>query len=204
MALENTNPTATSAWRALQEHYAEMKHAKMQEMFAADKGRAQQFNIQWNDFTVDYSKNIINQKTIQLLQNLAKEVNLAGAVDSYFGGDAINRTEGRAVLHTALRAPENADVRVDGVNVMPEIYAVKNKIKQFCEAVITGSKTGYTGKPFTDVVNIGIGGSDLGPAMVAEALKSGKEVASHQFVIARSAPIGWAKQRSDVPTIRRC
>lgn len=182
MALENTNPTATSAWRALQEHYAEMKHAKMQKMFAADKGRAQQFNIQWNDFTVDYSKNIINQKTMQLLQNLAKEVNLAGAVDSYFGGDAINRTEGRAVLHTALRTPENADVRVEGVNVIPEIHAVKNKIKQFCEAVITGSKTGYTGKPFTDVVNIGIGGSDLGPAMVAEALKYYKSRLNVRFI----------------------
>ena len=182
MALENTNPTATSAWRALQEHYAEMKHAKMQEMFAADKGRAQQFNIQWNDFTVDYSKNIINQKTMQLLQNLAKEVNLAGAVDSYFGGDAINRTEGRAVLHTALRAPESADVRVDGINVMPEVYAVKNRIKQFCEAVITGSKTGYTGKPFTDVVNIGIGGSDLGPAMVVEASKYYKNRLNVRFI----------------------
>lgn len=182
MALENTNPTATSAWRALQEHYAEMQHAKMQEMFAADKGRAEKFNIQWNGFTVDYSKNIINQKTLELLQNLAKEVNLAGAVESYFGGDTINRTEGRAVLHTALRAPESSDVRVDGVNVMPQVYAVKNKMKQFCDAVIDGSKTGYTGKPFTDVVNIGIGGSDLGPAMVVEALKYYKSRLNVRFI----------------------
>jgi len=182
MALENINPTATSAWRALQEHYAEMQHAKMQEMFAADKGRAEKFNIQWNDFTVDYSKNIINQKTLGLLQNLTKDVNLAGAVESYFGGEAINRTEGRAVLHTALRAPESADIKAEGVNVIPEVYSVKNKIKQFCDAVTGRSKTGYTGKPFTDVVNIGIGGSDLGPAMVVEALKYYKNHLNVRFI----------------------
>ena len=182
MALQNTNPSGTVAWQALRDHFTEMQYASMQEMFAADTQRAQKFHIKWNDFLVDYSKNIITEKTVQLLQDLAKEAGLAGAIESYFGGEAINRTEGRAVLHTALRAPESADVKVDGVNVMPEIYAVKNKIKQFTEAVIGGGKTGYTGKPFTDVVNIGIGGSDLGPNMVAEALKFYKNQLNVRFI----------------------
>ncbi len=171
MALQNTNPSGTAAWEALRGHFADMQYTQMQDLFAADTERAQKFHIKWQDFLVDYSKNIIDQKTISLLQDLAKEVDLKGAIDSYFSGEAINRTEDRAVLHTALRAPESATVIVDGENVMPEIYAVKNKIKTFTEEIISGKKTGYTGRPFTDVVNIGIGGSDLGPAMVVEALK---------------------------------
>lgn len=170
MALENTNPSGTAAWQQLREHFAEMQYAQMQDMFAADGSRSERFHIQWNDFLVDYSKNIVNEKTMQLLQSLAKEVNLEGAVQSYFGGDAINRTEDRAVLHTALRAPKNAAIKFEGENVMPEVYAVKDKIKQFSEEIISGSRKGYTGKAFTHVVNIGIGGSDLGPAMVVEAL----------------------------------
>jgi glucose-6-phosphate isomerase len=170
MALENINPSGTAAWQDLREHFNEMQYASMQDMFAADNGRTEKFHIRWNNFLVDYSKNIVNQKTLNLLQNLAKEVNLAGAIDSYFKGEAINRTENRAVLHTALRAPENSDIKVDGQNVMPEVYAVKNKIKQFTDEVINGERKGYTGKPFTHVVNIGIGGSDLGPNMVVEAL----------------------------------
>jgi glucose-6-phosphate isomerase len=182
MALENINPSGTAAWQELMQHFAEMQHASMKEMFASDKGRTAKFNIQWNDFIVDYSKNIINEKTVQLLQDLALQANLKGAVDAYFGGDAINRTEGRAVLHTALRAPQNADIKVDGVNVMPEIYSVKNKIKQFCDAIIGGRQKGYTGKAFTDVVNIGIGGSDLGPAMVVESLKFYKNQLNVRFI----------------------
>ena len=182
MALENINPSGTAAWQELAKHFAEMQKASMKDMFAADTNRTANFNIQWNDFVVDYSKNIVSEKTMQLLGNLAKEVNLEGAIKAYFGGDAINRTEGRAVLHTALRAPENADIKVDGVNVMPEIYSVKNKIKQFCDAIIGGSKKGYTGKAFTDVVNIGIGGSDLGPAMVVESLKFYKNQLNVRFI----------------------
>lgn len=182
MALENINPSGTAAWQELMQHFAQMQHASMKEMFASDKDRTAKFNIQWNDFVVDYSKNIINEKTLQLLQELAQQVNLKGAVDAYFGGDAINRTEGRAVLHTALRAPSTADIKVDGVNVMPEIYSVKNKIKQFCDAIIGGSQKGYTGKAFTDVVNIGIGGSDLGPAMVVESLKFYKNQLNVRFI----------------------
>lgn len=170
MALQNTNPSGTAAWQALREHFSEMQYASMQEMFAADSSRSEKFHIKWNNFLVDYSKNIINEKTASLLLDLAKEADLAGAIESYFGGEAINRTENRAVLHTALRASESADINVDGQNVMPEVYAVKNKIKQFTDEVISGSRKGYTGKAFTHVVNIGIGGSDLGPAMVAEAL----------------------------------
>jgi glucose-6-phosphate isomerase len=182
MALQNINPTGTAAWEALRTHFTDLQHAKMQNLFAADATRAEKFHIKWNDFLVDYSKNIITDETLTLLQNLAKEVDLKGAIDAYFGGDAINRTEGRAVLHTALRAPESAVVNVDVVNVMPEVYAVKNKIKGFTEEIISGAKTGYTGKPFTDVVNIGIGGSDLGPAMVVEALKFYKNQLNVRFI----------------------
>lgn len=170
MALKNINPSGTAAWADLEKHFNEIKHVSMQEMFAADSGRAEKFHIQWNDFLVDYSKNIINDTTINLLQELAKEAGLASAIESYFGGEAINRTENRAVLHTALRAPKSALVEVDGQNVMPEVYTVKESIKQFTNEVVSGARKGYTGKAFTDVVNIGIGGSDLGPAMVVESL----------------------------------
>jgi len=182
MALENTNPTGTAAWQQLREHFEEMQYASMQDMFAADARRAEKFHIQWNDFLVDYSKNIINDTTLQILNSLAEEVNLKGAIEAYFGGEAINRTENRAVLHTALRAPENASVEVNGQDVMPEVYAVKAKMKQFCDEVISGQRKGYTGKPFTDVVNIGIGGSDLGPDMVVQALKFYKNHLNVRFI----------------------
>jgi glucose-6-phosphate isomerase len=151
-------------------------------MFANDTTRAEKFSIQWKDFLIDYSKNCINQETFSLLQNLAKEVNLKEAIASYFEGKNINKTENRAVLHTALRAPESATVLVDGKNVIPEIYEVKNKMKNFSNEVISGIRKGYTGKPFTDVVNIGIGGSDLGPAMVVEALQFYKNHLNVHFV----------------------
>lgn len=168
--MENINPTGTAAWKELQKHYADMQNASMQEMFAADNNRSEKFHIQWNNFLVDYSKNIVNERTLDLLVKLAGESGLAAAIDSYFAGDAINRTENRAVLHTALRTPQTADVKVDGENVMPEVFSVKSKIQEFCNDIINGTRKGYTGKTFTDVVNIGIGGSDLGPAMVVEAL----------------------------------
>ncbi|WP_294820695.1 glucose-6-phosphate isomerase [uncultured Flavobacterium sp.] len=182
MALQNINPSGTAAWQELRAHFEEMQHASMPQMFSENNQRATRLHIRWEDFLVDYSKNIINEKTLSLLQNLAREVDLSGAIQSYFGGENINRTEGRAVLHTALRAPESADVKVDGVNVLPEIYAVKNRIKQFCDEVISGNRNGYTGKAFTDVVNIGIGGSDLGPAMVVESLKFYKNHLNVRFI----------------------
>ena len=182
MALAQINPTVTEAWEKLTQHHVQISNTSLKEMFANDSQRAEKFHIQWQDFLVDYSKNILNQDTINLLLNLAKEVKLEEAISQYFGGDAINQTENRAVLHTALRSPENQVILVDGENVMPEVFAVKNKIKAFSNEVISGQRKGFTGKPFTDVVNIGIGGSDLGPAMVVEALQFYKNHLNVHFV----------------------
>jgi len=182
MALNTTNPTTTAAWHELQKHFEKVQHTPMKEMFSEDKQRAQKFNLQWNDFLLDYSKNRISTETLELLLKLADEVNLKDAIAKYFEGDVINQTENRAVLHTALRAPESADIKVDGQNVMPEVYAVKNKIKAFVAEVINGDRKGFTGKAFTDVVNIGIGGSDLGPVMVVEALQYYKNHLNVHFV----------------------
>lgn len=182
MALQNTNPTETNAWQKLKTHFSTMQSNSIKEMFQKDTKRAEKFHIQWNDFLVDYSKNNITHDTIDLLLELAEEVNLKDAISKYFAGDIINQTENRAVLHTALRAPESATVLVDGKNVMPEIYEVKNKIKAFSNQIISGELKGYTGKPFTDIVNIGIGGSDLGPAMVVEALQFYKNHLNVHFV----------------------
>ncbi|HEU4788302.1 MAG TPA: glucose-6-phosphate isomerase [Flavobacterium sp.] len=171
MALNTINPTETSAWKKLQAHYNETQKASMTAMFQADSSRTEKFHLKWNDFLVDYSKNRINQETIDLLLELANETGLKNAISDYFGGAIINQTENRAVLHTALRAKESAVINVDGINVMPEVYAVKNKVKSFTNEITSGQRTGYTGKPFTDIVNIGIGGSDLGPVMAVEALQ---------------------------------
>jgi glucose-6-phosphate isomerase len=182
MALQSINPTQTQAWKKLQAHFETMKNVQMQHLFANEPARAEKMHLQWNDFLVDYSKNIISAETISLLQELANEVQLKDAITKYFDGDVINQTENRAVLHTALRAKENASVQVDGVNVMPEIYSVKNKIKNFSNEIISGQRKGFSGKPFTDVVNIGIGGSDLGPAMIVEALQYYKNDLNVHFV----------------------
>jgi glucose-6-phosphate isomerase len=182
MALPKINPSQTAAWQKIQDHFEKMNQTSMKDLFASDSERASKFHIQWNDFLVDYSKNIANQETLDLLLQLANEVQLKQAISSYFEGDIINQTENRAVLHTALRAKETAKVMVDGVNVMPEIYSVKNKIKNFSNEVISGNKKGFTGKSFTDIVNIGIGGSDLGPAMIVEALQFYKNHLNVHFV----------------------
>jgi glucose-6-phosphate isomerase len=182
MALNTINPTETNAWKKLELHYNEMQKASMQELFQLDSSRANTFNLQWNDFLIDYSKNIINTETIQLLLELADEVGLKSAIADYFEGTIINQTENRAVLHTALRASDSAVVKVEGIDVIPEIYEVKNKIKTFTNEVTSGERTGFTGKAFTDVVNIGIGGSDLGPAMAVEALQFYKNHLNVHFV----------------------
>lgn len=182
MALGKTNPSGTVAWQKLREHFDKMQYVSMKEMFAEDSSRAEKFNLQWNDFLVDYSKNIITQETIDLLLSLAEEIGLKEAIANYFEGDIINETENRAVLHTALRAPESAVVKVDGENVIPEVYEVKQKIKAFSEEIISGQRKGFTGKAFTDVVNIGIGGSDLGPAMAVEALQFYKNQLNVHFI----------------------
>lgn len=182
MSLLNINPTHTNSWKQLENHFSKMENNSIKEMFQNDEKRAEKFHIQWNDFLVDYSKNNINQETIDLLLNLADDVNLKDAISKYFAGDLINQTENRAVLHTALRAPENEVILVDGINVMPEVFEVKNKVKNFTNQIVSGERKGYTGKPFTDIVNIGIGGSDLGPAMVVEALQFYKNHLNVHFV----------------------
>jgi glucose-6-phosphate isomerase len=171
MALQNTDPTTTKAWKVLSQHYREIANTTIKDLFAKDADRAKKHSIYWHDFLIDFSKNRITQETLDLLLQLADEVGLKEAIQQQFEGAIINRTEGRAVLHTALRAKESDVIKVDGENIVPEVYEVKQKIKSFADSIISGSKKGYTGKTFTDVVNIGIGGSDLGPAMVVEALK---------------------------------
>ncbi|MDB4291965.1 glucose-6-phosphate isomerase [Maribacter sp.] len=182
MSLENTDPTTTETWKKLQQHYKDTKDDHLKGLFVNDADRAKKFTLRWADFLVDYSKNRITSETIPLLLQLAEDVQLKDAIKSYFGGDEINQTEGRAVLHTALRAKESDTVLVDGANVVPEVYEVKAHMKRFTEAVVSGKNKGYTGKAFTDVVNIGIGGSDLGPAMVVEGLKFYKNHLKLHFV----------------------
>lgn len=169
--MTNINPTHTEAWKQLEDHFNEIKDLEMKDLFREDPERANDFKIEWEDFYVDYSKNRITKKTEEKLLELADECGLAEAIRSYFEGEKINRTEGRQVLHTALRTPEGEEVKVEGKNVIPEVYEAKMKMKKFSAEVIGGIKKGHTGKDFTDVVNIGIGGSDLGPVMVTEALK---------------------------------
>lgn len=170
MALPTVNPTTTQAWKKLQQHYQKTKEVHLRELFS-EEDRGKTLSICWNDFLVDYSKNRISDETLKLLLELAEEVGLEDSIKSYFKGELINQTEGRAVLHTALRAKKEDKIFVDGVNIVDEVFEVKEKIKSFSDAVISGNQKGYTGKPFTDIVNIGIGGSDLGPVMVTEALK---------------------------------
>ena len=168
MSLPKINPTSTSSWNKLAQLAKDPK--TLQNYFADDTSRAQQFSITWESFFVDYSKNHIDKDIQATLLGLVKETGLEDARKAYFSGDTINQTEGRAVLHTALRAKEDADIRVNGENVVPKVYAVRAKIKAFTNAIITGEQKSSTGQAFTDVVNIGIGGSDLGPAMITEAL----------------------------------
>ena len=182
MSLPNFNPTTTLAWQKLRDHYNETKENHLKRLFSDEANRAASFSIKWNDFLVDFSKNRISEETMHLLLQLAEEVNLKDAIGKYFGADAINQTEDRAVLHTALRAKARDTILVDGKNVVAEVYKVKQHIKEFTDSIISGQTKGYTGKSFTDVVNIGIGGSDLGPAMVTEALKFYKNHLRIHFV----------------------
>lgn len=182
MPLKTINPTTTKAWSKLEEHFNSIKDVQMKEWFKEDEQRANRFTIKWEDFYVDYSKNRITQKTIELFKELADEIDLKDAISKYFSGDKINKTEDRAVLHTALRAKETDAVFVDGKNVIPEIYQVKQKIKAFTNQIVGGNSKGFTGKPFTDIVNIGIGGSDLGPAMVVDSLQFYKNHLTTHFV----------------------
>ncbi|EON9248730.1 glucose-6-phosphate isomerase [Escherichia coli] len=181
--MKNINPTQTAAWQALQKHFDEMKDVTIADLFAKDGDRFSKFSATFDDqMLVDYSKNRITEETLAKLQDLAKECDLAGAIKSMFSGEKINRTENRAVLHVALRNRSNTPILVDGKDVMPEVNAVLEKMKTFSEAIISGEWKGYTGKAITDVVNIGIGGSDLGPYMVTEALRPYKNNLNMHFV----------------------
>ncbi len=162
MSLPSINPTKTEAWKALEKHFQQIESQEMQQVFLENPNRAERFKIEWQDFYVDYSKNRITEKTISLLFKLAEEVKLKEAITQQFSGEKINETENRAVLHTALR---------DFDNMKPEVKAALQKIKLFSEKIISGNHKGYTGKAITDIVNIGIGGSHLGPEMVTEALQ---------------------------------
>ena len=182
MALKSINPTKTKAWKKIEEHFHEIKNVHMTQWFEEDSNRAIRFTIKWDDFFVDYSKNRITQSTIDLFLELAEEMELKKAISSYFSGDKINQTEKRAVLHTALRAPIDSQVYVDGENIIPKIYSTKKKMETFTNDVVNGVLKGFTGKQFTDIVNIGIGGSDLGPAMVVDALSFYKNHLITHFV----------------------
>ena len=162
MSLPKINPTETEAWKALETHFQEMKELEMQDVFEKDANRANQFKITWQDFYIDYSKNRITDETLSLLLKLAVEVKLNDAIKQQFSGEKINETEDRAALHTALR---------DFENLKPEVKTTLQKMESFSEEIINGSHKGFTGKAITDVVNIGIGGSHVGPEMGTEALQ---------------------------------
>jgi glucose-6-phosphate isomerase len=166
------NPATTISWQKLTDHYQAMKSVQMKDLFAANPERFEQLSMRFEEILLDYSKNIITDETLNLLFDLAKECGLDEARQAMFAGEKINETENRAVLHIALRNRANNPVFVDGKDVMPEVNAVLEKMKGFSEEIISGNWKGYTGKSITDIVNIGIGGSDLGPVMVTEALKS--------------------------------
>jgi glucose-6-phosphate isomerase len=170
--LPRVNPTTTQAWFLLKKHHEEeMNRKKMKDLFAADADRFKKFSLCLNDLVFDYSKNIINDKTLQLLLQLADDCKLKDAIHALFAGIKINETEHRAVLHTALRNFSDTPILVDGKDVMPLIKKVLQQMENFCSNVHSGKWKGYTGKKIKYIVNIGIGGSDLGPVMVTEALK---------------------------------
>lgn len=169
--LKKTDPTHTKSWQALVTHFEEIKDTHMKDLFHSDPRRFEKFSMRFNDILVDYSKNRITEKTRDLLVQLAEEVHLGDAIEKMFQGDSINETENRAVLHVALRNRCNHPIRVNGQDVMPEVNSVLAQMKIFSNSVNTGDWRGYSGKKITDIVNIGIGGSDLGPRMVTECLK---------------------------------
>jgi glucose-6-phosphate isomerase len=158
------------SWEALKKHYGQMQDVRMRDLFAADPQRFERYSFQFEELLLDYSKNRINDETLRLLFTLARDSDLPAWIERMFNGEAINFTEHRAVLHTALRNSSNKPVYVDGENVMPEVNRVLAQMQAFTQRVREGAWKGYTGQAITDVVNIGIGGSDLGPVMVTEAL----------------------------------
>ena len=169
--LKRINPTETTAWKALTTHFKELENVQMKDLFSQNENRFEQFSTTFDDFLLDYSKNRMTKETLDLLIQLAEEVDLADAIEQMYSGQVINETENRAVLHVALRNQSDSVIEVDGVDVMPKVRGVLNQIKSFSEDLLSGRLRGYTGSKITDVVNIGIGGSDLGLVMTTEALK---------------------------------
>jgi len=182
MSLKNQNPTSTKSWGKLLSHFKDIESKTIVSYFDENSNRSDELTIKWEDFYVDFSKNRLDKQTISLFTDLLNEIQLKDSINKYFTGDKINKTENRAVLHTALRSEENSNLKVAGINVRNQIKDVKNKIREFSNSVVLGSKKGYTNKPFTDVVNIGIGGSDLGPSMVIDSLKFYKNHLNTHFV----------------------
>ncbi|MEH6304059.1 glucose-6-phosphate isomerase [Olivibacter sp. CPCC 100613] len=180
--LPTVNFTETDAYNYLSNHYINIAPKHLRDLFAYDPNRFEKFSLQFEDILFDYSKNRVDEQTVALLVQLARECRLEEAIDAMFKGLPINKTENRAVLHTALRNVSNTPVFVDGQDVMPAVNGVLNHMKEFSEEVIGGTWKGYSGKAITDVVNIGIGGSDLGPVMVTEALKPYKNHLTLHFV----------------------
>ncbi|MDX1304484.1 glucose-6-phosphate isomerase [Photobacterium sp.] len=181
--LKNINPTHTQAWKALTAHYEEAQDLQLSDLFANDSDRFAKFSAKFgSDILLDYSKNLITEETLAKLFALAEQTELKAAIADMFSGEEINQTEGRAVLHSALRNRSNTPVMVDGEDVMPKVNAVLEKMKDFTARIVDGDWKGYTGKEITDVVNIGIGGSDLGPYMVSEALAAYKTRLNMHFV----------------------
>ncbi|MCU0571471.1 MAG: glucose-6-phosphate isomerase [Syntrophobacteraceae bacterium] len=169
--LEKINPTSARSWADLRDHHSRAGNVSLRDLFAGDPRRFEKLSIRFNDILVDYSKNLVTEETVELLIRLARETALGDAVERMFSGERINETEGRAVLHVALRNRGNLGFLVDGRDVMPDVRAVLEKMRSFSDRVISGSWKGYTGEEIRDIVNIGIGGSDLGPFMVTEALR---------------------------------
>lgn len=166
-----TGVEATASWKALTAHYATMSNTQVRDLFGADASRFDKMHLKFEDLLLDYSKNCVTEETMSLLYKLAEESDVIGKAKEMFSGAKINNTEGRAVLHVALRNQSNTPIYVDGKDVMPEVNEVLAKIKTFTENVRDGTWKGHTGKTINTIVNIGIGGSDLGPVMVTEALK---------------------------------
>jgi len=182
MSLKSINPTKTLAWKKLETHFEFIKDQQMKDWFSINPKRADEMSIKWEDFFIDFSKNRLNTKTMSLFKNLVDEIKLSDAIPKYFNGDKINQTEDRAVLHTALREKKSAIVKANNGNVIPEVFNVKDKIKDFSNKIINGKLKGYSNKAFTDIVNVGIGGSDLGPAMAVDALSYYKNHLNVHFV----------------------
>ena len=180
--LSNQDFTKTPAFNNLKNDFNRLNSINIKCLFDANKQRQNEFSLEFNDLFFDYSKNLLDQQAFNNLIELAHQTGLKSAINAQFSGDVINVTENRSVLHTALRAKANSEILIDGKNIMVDIQLVKNQMKDFCSQVINGHWKGYTGKTITDVVNIGIGGSDLGPVMVTEALKAYKNHLNIHFV----------------------